>query len=226
MLRVCFIEMEGVLLENNSTPQKSEEFVKQLTFFCKEKEIKLILLSGIHEKAAVEKFNSSFLKKYFSDEDFFYVDENYINSKSELDKKLYLKKLHEDSSFEDSFSKQVFMTDLLSKNSFSPKEALLLCNDVWVDAYYTTRFSKVNFALFMDNLKNRNNPADLISGLIYFTLNFSEVISILESFPLVDTTALEKLVFEEIKKSLIPPEAMSSIINKRISQLQDKGETK
>jgi len=227
MKRVCFIEFEGILDSNGNyklNTQKARTFLKELTNFCNINKIELILISGFHHKVAEAKFNRSFLKSFFKKDKFFYVDDNYLNSKAEVDKALHVENLKKDKEFTDSYFKQVLIQQFLFDNKIKPEEVLLLCNDVWVDGYYTTRFSKVDFAVFEDNLLDRRNLIDRISGLAYFNLNFSSVKILLENFPNVDFGPLNKFVFKKIQEALLKDVDFSSVV-KKVSEKQKGDET-
>jgi len=206
MKKICFIEAEGVLLPfKDYVPdhKRSEKFFDELSNFCTKNNILLYVLSGFHENIAHKRFDESFLGKKFSKKNFVCVDEAYILKKGEEDQTLHRQKLSEDPEFNDSYSKQVFISKILGENKFTPKDALLLSDDIWVDGYYTNRFSKVDFAIFEENISDRGVACERLFGLAYFNLDFDSVKVLLENFPLVNMTSLDKYVFEVMKKALI-----------------------
>ncbi|MDD3083874.1 MAG: hypothetical protein PHP82_02520, partial [Candidatus ainarchaeum sp.] len=127
----------------------------------------------------------------------------YISSKNENDEKLHRNNLEKDSSFNDSFFKQTIISKILIEKNLQKEDAILFCNDVWVDGYYTMRFSKIDFAIFENNIVDRGKKIEKILGLIYFNFNFSSVKKLLEDFPVVDYSFLEKYVFEVMKGVLM-----------------------
>jgi len=220
MKRVCFIEMEGVLKSHNNysaDEKKVSEFIKRLSAFCKTKKIELYLLSGYHEVVAKKEFKESEIGKYFDKKHFLFVTEKYISDKAEVDEKIHRDSLDKDPGFVDSYFKQVAINKVISKNSLERNEILLLCNDLWVDAYYTTRFSKVDFALFEGNIQERGVPTDRISGLAYFSLDFNSVKNLLTNFPEVDLKLLDKFVFETMKKVIMSDVDLSGVVKKIVN---------
>lgn len=206
MKKVCFLEFEGLLESEKDYVVESEKaklFVKGLSDFCLKNNIELFLISGLHENVAVEYFENSFVKNFFVKENFFFVDEDYISSKNENDEKLHRNNLEKDSSFNDSFFKQTIISKILIEKNLQKEDAILFCNDVWVDGYYTMRFSKIDFAIFENNIVDRGKKIEKILGLIYFNFNFSSVKKLLEDFPVVDYSFLEKYVFEVMKGVLM-----------------------
>ena len=216
MKKVCFIEMEGVLLSHNDyrvNERRAKSFVQDLSTLCREHKTELYLVTGFHESVAHQKFEHSFLKDFFDEKHFLHVNDAYIKGKSEPDEKIHRSSLEKDPEFNDSYFKQVVMQQVLAEKSFSPKEALLFADDLWVDGYYSMRFSKVDFALFEENLLDRGKRAERISGLAYFNLDFSSAKQLLENFPRVDHAGLDKFVFDSMKKAFLGDSAMSAIVN-------------
>lgn len=226
MKKICFIEAEGILLPFNHylpNERRAKVFFEQLSDFCTKNKILLYVLSGFHESVAHKKFDKSFLKEIHSKEHFVCATEKYILSKNSDDEKVYREKLSLDPEFNDSYSKQVFIEDILKQKKVSQKDALLLGDDIWVDGYYTTRFSKINFALFEENLTDRSKRTERINGLAYFSLDFDSVKLLLEKFPQVDTSSLDKYVFETMKKALVGDslnDAMKKVAKKRMEDNQ------
>lgn len=221
MKKICFVEMEGVLLSHNqykANERRACNFISELSSFCAGKKIGLYMVTGFHEPVAHKKFESSCLVDFFDDAHFLHVDKEYIDGKLETDRKIHLDGLAKDPEFNDSYFKQVVMEKVLTEHKISPRRALLLCDDLWVDGYYTMRFSKVDFAIFEENILDRGKPAEHISGLAYFSLGFPSVKMLLENFPQVDLKALDKLVFESMKKALIDEDAFSKIVKNKVLQ--------
>lgn len=217
--------MEGLLLSDKEYEVNEGEakvFLKELSDFCKGKEIKLCLISGFHEKVANKKFNDSYLKEYFDERNFLYVNENYIEEKGDNDKKLFLENLGKDPEFNDSYFKQVAMQKFLEENSIEKEAALLLSDDVWVDGFYSTKFSKIDFAIFEDNIVDRGNPIGKIEGLPYFSFNFDSVKSLMENFPVVDFFHLKKFVNDAMTKVLLKDVDFSKVIEKKMGQMKNE----
>ena len=217
--------MEGILLshEDYSTDSKRVfNFVDKLATFCKKENIDLYLISGFHEVIAKKEFKKSGLEKYFDKKHFLFVNEEYILGKADVDEKIHRDSLKEDEMFVDSYFKQVAIQKIIEEDNVSSDEVLLLGNDIWVDAYYTTRFSKVDFALFEENILQRGNKAKSLEGLAYFSLEFNSVKSLLEDFPIVDLKSLDKFVFDTMKKVIMDNVDLSGVA-KKISE--NKNET-
>ncbi len=206
MKKACFIELEGVLSSFGNyipNPRRLKNFLDDLIPYCKKKKVELSIISGHHCIVAQKKLHDGELHPYFDKEHFLCVDEEYISSKAEVDQKLHRDGLEKDPHFIDSYFKQGAIQKVLSEKKIPLKNALLLGDDLWVDGYYTMRFSKIDFALFEENLLDRGKSIQPISGLAYFKLEFDSVKSLIEKFPKVDNSALDKYVFESMKKVLV-----------------------
>ena len=58
MKRVCFIEFEGVLdsgKDYSVDEENATKFAEKLSAYCKKNKIELFLISGLHEKVALDK---------------------------------------------------------------------------------------------------------------------------------------------------------------------------
>jgi hypothetical protein len=214
--KVCFIEMEGVLLSDRdyrANERRAKSFAGDLSAFCREHGIGLYLVTGFHEPVAHEKLDSGFLRDLFDDKHFLHVDEAYITEKGGPDEKIHRDSLEKDPEFNDSYFKQVVMQRVLAERHLFPKDALLLSDDLWVDGYYTMRFSKADFAMFEENLLDRGRKAERIPGLAYFSLDFASARKLLESFPQVSYAGLDKFVYDSMKKALLGENTMSTLVN-------------
>jgi hypothetical protein len=217
MKRVCFLKFEGVL-ENYKNYlvdlKKAKAFTKELSEFCKKNKIDLYLISGLHEKVAKKSFEKSFVKDYFNKKKFLFVTEDYISSKAETDEKLHRDNLEKDEFFVDSFFKQSIISKMIKEKELEKDSFILLCNDVWVDGYYTMRFSQIDFAIFENNVCDRDKKIEKISGLAYFNFDFDSVKKLLEDFPVVDYFHLDKYVFEVMKEVIMKDVDFSALANK------------
>lgn len=214
MKRICFIEMEGILTsfgDYSPDAKKVADFLTKLTSFSKKNKIELYLLSAYHESVAKPIYSEAKLSKFFDKEHCLFVHDDYIQSKAEVDKKIHLDNLAKDKNYGDTYAKQVLISELLNKKDMSMGDALLLADDVWVDGYYSIRFSKIDFAIFENNILDRGKPIQRFSGLAYFNFDFDSVKQLIENFPVVNTAALEKYVFEVMKAALVGDKVMDSI---------------
>lgn len=206
MKRICFLEMEGVIAPfGNYLPDKLRvnSFLGEMKNFSKSANVEFFLISGHFKDLAIKRFSSFDFGLFFDEKHFLFVDESYISKKAEVDRLVYEENLSKDPDFVDSYFKQVKMQDIIKKMGLEPKDALLLSDDLWVDGYYSLRFSKVDFAIFSENVLDRGKPVDVMGGLAYFNLGFGSVRTLVENFPVTSNVGLEKYVFDSMKNVLI-----------------------
>lgn len=216
MKKICFIEMEGILTPfGDYVPdeKKVRTFLSGLKDYFSRVGLEFFLISGHTDSVAQKKLLDNGLNDFFDPKHFLCVNEKYISSKSEIDRKLHQDGLARDKEFLDTYFKQVIISDLLKDKGFSPKEALLLADDVWVDGYYTLLFSKIDFAIFEENVLDKGKRIDKIDGLVYFNLSLDSIARLVEKFPASDNSILEKYVFESMKKVLVGDSIVDTIKN-------------
>jgi len=224
MKRLCFIEMEGVLAPFASYKpdlEKVKHFLSQLTSFSKKNKIELFLISGYNEPVAKKIFAENSFESYFDSAHFLFVDETYIGKKVDTDKKMHKDALVKDPKFNDTFFKQPTISALLKEKDLNEKDALLLGCDVWSDGYYTTRFSKIDFAIFEGNVMDRGKPIERLCGLAYYNFGFDSVKQLLEKFPQVNNSSLDKYVFEVMKAALIGEDFKESVKQSLLKRMQN-----
>lgn len=195
----CFLKDNTLDLPENA--KKSFEFLNSLK---SQNIIDFYLISGFEEKKALEFFKSFSLKDYFSLENFFFVDQNYLDSKSEIDKQRYFEALSGNENFIDYYFKQIILKDFIANKKIDAKEMVLLGNDLLFDGFYTMRFSKVDFVLLSSKVCMRGKPLqNHVSGINYFSFVEEDLRKIIEwNFPQQNFFELEKFVFDDIAKGI------------------------
>jgi hypothetical protein len=221
MKKVVFVEMEGVLLpfaHYKPSEERAEKFASKLSEYCAENKIKLLLVSGYSYNVAERKFSQSFLKKYFNKENLICVDNKYLESKTPEDLEIYNSRIKQDEEAVDAYHKQHAILEFMKENNLVPSDIILFAEDVWLDGYYSTRFSKVDFAILEENVSEKGIPADRIQGLAYFSLDFPTARDLIKVFPKIDTSLLEKRVFDEIKKSLLGSDSFKTALAQAVQK--------
>jgi hypothetical protein len=217
--------MEGVLLQYLSYQPNERivhSFIEDLAEYCRKNSVELFLVSGYYEKVAKKKLNENSFNKYFDENHFLFVNDYYISSKAEADKDLHKFNLETNPEFNDSYFKQIIIQDILKQKKLSHECALLLGNDIWLDGYYTIRFSKIDFAIFEENILDRGKPVNNINGLAYFSLDFDSVEQLIESFPLTNHSSLDKHVFESMKKVFVGDSFVEAVKKGMIQKMNKK----
>ncbi len=213
--------MEGVLtpIEGYKPDEKKvKSFLTKLCAFAKKNKMELFMISGHHESVAKDKRACLKMSKCIGEDRFICVDEKYITDKPEMDEKIHRDALSKNPEFIDTYFKQVMIQKILSEKKIAPNDAVLLSDDVWVDGYYTMRFSKIDFAILEDNVMDRGKKINKLPGLAYFTLDFNSVKQLFENFPKTDNSALDAYVFEEMKKVLVGDSFAKAVRNELLKK--------
>lgn len=205
--RHIFFALENVFMPPGSAmPSKKMLSLLEFLHGLSEKGmIHLYLVSGLHGDKARKKLEQLGLSKYFSDAKFFFVTHEYIHAKAEVDRDRHLESLKNDPDFLDHYLKQAVILEMVGSGKISKEESVLVGNDLMFDAFYTSRFSGIDFVLVKDSLSLRGEPVkDEISGLNYISMEKGDFKKILYwEFAKNDIAALEKRIFDEIGKALI-----------------------
>ena len=217
-----FFCLDDILLFKEGNKKVTEKEVIDLLSFMQglEKEgfVELFLLAGLQEEKAEEKIKNHSLDQFFKKENIFHVNKEYVESKEELDKERHLAQLEKDPFFDDKFFKQTVLMNLLKENKITNENTALICHDIWFDAFYSIKFSGVDFFLVEKNLSERNHLIpEKINGLNYIDFKESDFKKIiLGKFPKQDILFLETYIFNKLKLELFEGTKIDSLVKKSV----------
>ena len=166
----------------------------------------VFVVSGANEKYIKETLAANKLDNYFQKENILYVTQSYIDSKEPIDKERYYIELKKDPSFRDEFFKQYAIDkEIIEKRNIPRENILLICHDLLTDAFYTLRFSQVDFALVKGALSYRHLPIkEVIKGLVYLNMGWKEFRKLLlGKSKKGNTKFLESYVYSRLQKDVI-----------------------
>ncbi|MCR4368584.1 MAG: hypothetical protein NUV67_01620 [archaeon] len=180
--------------------------------------VSLRLFLGFEEKKAKEKLSKSPAAKHFKKENIHFVTKEYLNSLEEMDRERRLANLESDPDFVDEFFKQRAMDDLFAQGAATREDSALICHDIWFDAFYSTRFSGVDFFIVKESLSERNRPLpEKINGLNYISFAEEDLKKIiLGKFPRQDVRFLETYVFNKLKLELFDGTKLDGLVKKSV----------
>ncbi len=221
--KIFFFSLEGVLMPGNTGQRISLRKAASLLSFMASLEkqglIQIFLVVGLQEEKAREKISASGTAKFFSPERIFFVTKEYIDSKGEIDRARHVASLESDPWFADEFFKQHILMQLIASGKILREETVLVGHDLWFDAFYTSRFSGVDFALIKESLSERNSPvSEKIQWLNCVRLSrkdFEKII--LGKSGQNNVKLLEARVFEAMGKELLKGVDLSGIGRPRIA---------
>lgn len=196
-----------------SNLEKLEKAVPDFHFF---------ISSGHSEQNALDLMKKNGLEKWFSKERCFFVTPEYVEEKEDVDKNLYKKYVEKDPLFKDEFIKQKVVEKLIEKYHFSKEQMVLVGHDLWFAAFYTTRFSGIDFALIKSAFSVRHEKESaLVKGLVYISRTWSDIRKLLSGgFPKAEYAFLNAHIQSLLQKELLSRETMEKLAEARRKQLE------
>ncbi len=170
------------------------------------KNFHVFVVSGAKTGEAKNIIAENGLNPYFNGANIFGVTQEYVDSKEPIDKERYEIELQKNPRFRDEFFKQYAIDrEIVEKRGIPRESILLICHDLLTDAFYTLRFSQVDFALVKDALSYRHLPIkEVIKGLAYLNMSWKDFRKLLLGKSRKgDTKFLESYVYSRLQKDVI-----------------------
>ncbi|MBI2529619.1 MAG: hypothetical protein HYW05_00565 [Candidatus Diapherotrites archaeon] len=170
------------------------------------KNFHVFVVSGAKTEEAKGIISENGLNSYFNDANILGVTQAYVDSKEPIDKERYGIELQKNPRFRDEFFKQYAIDkEIIEKRGIPRENILLICHDLLTDAFYTLRFSQVDFALVKGALSYRHLPIkEVIKGLVYLNMNWKEFRKLLTGKSKKGNTKfLESYVYSRLQKDVI-----------------------
>ncbi len=160
-------------------------------------------ITGLAENKARKKVKDHGLEGLLGGKRMFVVDDRYIASKKEMDRKLYVKHIKEDPGFKDEFLKQVVISKMKDELGYKKPQIAFVGHDVWTEGFYTRRFSEIDFAIVEESASSLGKKMDKkIRGIVYVKRNWSGLERVLRWQETPDYSDLDKFVFDTMKERL------------------------
>jgi hypothetical protein len=216
--KVVFFGFEDVLVpgkvEKNIDSKKVTEILTNLQELKKSvPAFHFYLMTGHRQEQAEKKLKEFGLDKFFKKENTLFVTDDYVEDKAKVDRERYAENLAKDPKFKDEYFKQVTINELKKELGVSEEEMVLICHELVSEAFYTMRFSKIDFAVIESAQSYLNKKFDeKIKGLTYIKREWPDIKKILlgeKGKP--DLTAFEKLIFKKLKESLMDTQSIKVI---------------
>jgi len=187
--------------------------------------VELFLIAGQQKAKAQAKIDAAGLGKYFSQGNIFFVNDAYLSSKAALDRERHMAQLKKDPGFVDDFFTQHVLTGLIGSGRVKPKECCLVGHDLWTDAFYTARFSKIDFVLVRSALSERAvRVQQEYRWVNIIDLNGADIKKVLLwTLRSTDPKIIESHIFNRLKKEFLQGTDFSGLVKKTLEKraLQD-----
>jgi len=217
-----FLLLQNVLVPGSilkSVPKETAKAMEFLQKLQKDGLVELFLIVGQLKEPGSKVLEKSSFARAFSEKNIFFVTQDYINSKEPFDKERHLASLEKDPGFIDEFFKQKVILDLIEKGRVKRESSVLIAHDMWLDGFYTSRFSKIDFVLLKESLSEKNVPVtENIRWLNVISFTEKDLVNvILSKLPAPDLALLETRIFNRMNRELLSGTDFSGLV-KKVSQ--------
>ncbi|VVB99528.1 Uncharacterised protein [uncultured archaeon] len=184
--------------------------------------VELFLVAGQKEEQAMAKIGELGISGFFRGENTIFLTPEYINSKLEFDRNRLLESM-KSPGFVDEYYKQEAIKGLIASGRVSAESCILLGRDLMFDAFYTSRFSKIDFALVSEILSEKGSPTELrLRGLKYISFTEEELKKLVSGkLPETDTSALQGHISSSIARVLLKDVDFSGIVKKAAEKARE-----
>jgi hypothetical protein len=176
------------------------------------------IVSGYAKEKGLEKIKEFGLEKFYSEKNFFFVEQAYIEGKADFDREVHLKGLEKDPCFQDEFFKKILVEEQIAKRGISKEETIFVGHDAMFDAYYLWKFAQIDCALLKEAFSQKKiKCGKKIKSLIYAKRNWADMQKLLlGKFPKPDYSFLETTIIFMLKQELLDlPEIKRIVIEKK-----------
>ncbi len=145
-----------VLIKGKLEKDIDNSYLSSLSDFAKENHKELFLISGLHEDVNQDVLHQNNLDNFFKQENIFCVNSDYLKSLNEIDQQLREENYSKNKYYVDDYFKIYLFNQ--KPELFSPQNTLYVGHDIWTDAFYLRRFTKINFVLLNQTISNNGKP--------------------------------------------------------------------
>jgi hypothetical protein len=188
---------------------------------------RFFVVSSYQQEITLRKLDDAGIRKFFPDNRIRFVNAEYLDSKEQLDREIYEKALSEDALFRDEYFKQKEVERIRAEFDVEMEKMVLVGHDLFFDAYYSQRFSKIDFVLLKETLSNQNvRHEKIVKGLNYVHMDWKDIRDVLlGKFPPADYMQLRNYIHFYLQQRLVSPQTMGKLIDARIKQIEKRNET-
>ncbi|MDD3178104.1 MAG: hypothetical protein PHR26_01160 [Candidatus ainarchaeum sp.] len=190
-----------VLIKGKLNKDIDFSYLDDLSKYLISKKVNLYLVTGLLEDKCNEIIDLFSLDKFFKKENIIFINQEYLDSLSEIDKKIRFNKFKEDLFYHDDYHKVYFINNHKNLNSGN---TLFVGHDLWTDAFYISRYTKANVILLKETLSYNNFFYKKDFKTIYtISSDFISFKNFLESGKLFDYSALNNFAHKKIYGQMV-----------------------
>jgi hypothetical protein len=225
-----FLGIEDVLvsgkIDSKVNSKAVKEILKNLSLLEKKAPgFRFFILTGYNKKIGSELLKKNGLDSFCSEGRCFFVNPDYLASKEKVDREIYERELEKDPLFKDEYFKQIMVNQLSEKMGIAKEKMVMIGHDFFFGAFYTNRFSGIDFALIKSavSMRGQKYAEPLVKGLTYINRTWPDVRKLLAGkFPPADFVPLKNRIQSLLAKELVSSQTMLEIAEARRKQLDER----
>ncbi len=229
--KALFLGVEDVLVPGKVDAKVDNKAVKEIlkNLSLLEKKVpdfRFFILTGYNQKTGSGLLKKNGLDSYCSKERCFFVNPDYLDSKEKLDREIYEAELKKDPLFKDEYFKQIMVNQLSEKLGIPKEKMVMIGHDLFFGAFYTNRFSGIDFALIRSAVSMRGQKfgQSPVKGLTYINRTWPDIRKLLTGqFPSADYGFLKNAIQSMLARELVSGQTMQQIAEARKKQLEERG---
>ncbi len=225
-----FLGVEDVLVPgkvDSTVDNKAvKEILKNLSMLEKKvPEFRFFILTGYNQQIGSDLLKKHGLDSFCSEKRCFFVNLDYLASKKKIDRGIYAAELKKDPLFKDEYFKQIMVNQLGEKLAIPKEKMVMVGHDLFFGAFYTNRFSGIDFALIRSAISMRGQKFQqpLVKGLTYINRTWPDIRKLLiGQFPAADYSSLKSMIQSLLARELVSSQTMGQVVEARRKQLEER----
>ncbi|MDO8537303.1 MAG: hypothetical protein Q7S21_00300 [archaeon] len=222
--KAIFFGFEDVLVpgkvDKNIDLNEVKKILSNLQTLQNKFNLHVVVISGYSQKIGEKKLKEFSLEKFFNPDFVFFVSKNYLSSMQEIDRKRYEVAIKKDPNYKDEYFKQYVIQKFSKDHNISKKQMIYIGHDVWVEGFYTRRFSQIDFALIKSAYSQRGEKAqEPIKHLFYIQRKWKDIQKLLTLDELkAEYSQLDNYVTTVMKEKLFEGTKLEGLVNKSLKR--------
>lgn len=228
--KALFLGVEDVLVPGKVDSTVDNKAVKEILQNLSQLEKKVpdfrfFILTGYNQKIGSELLKKYGLDSFCPEKRCFFVNPDYLASKEKIDREIYAAELKKDPLFKDEYFKQIRVNQLSEKLSIPKEKMVMIGHDLFFGAFYTNRFSGIDFALIRSavSMRGQKFQQPLVKGLTYINRAWPDIRKLLMGqFPAADYSSLKNMIQSLLARELVSGQTVEQIAEARKKQLEER----
>lgn len=222
--KAIVLGFEDVLIpgkvEQNIDMKEVKKILSNLQELSKKFNLHVAVVSGYSEKIGQAKLKEFGLENFFEPDFVFFVSKHYLDSMQEIDKKRYADAIKKNPNYKDEYFKQYIIQRFSRDHNIPKNEIVYVGHDIWLEGFYTRRFSQIDFALIKSAYSHIGEKAnEQVHHLVYINRTWNDIKKLLMTDNLkAEYSNLDAYVDNVIKEKLFEGTKIEGLVKKTIKK--------